>query len=290
MPRLNTFQGATVIVTGASSGIGRALSCELHCRGAIVYAASRNQGKLAALAAECGERLIPAVLDVTDEPAVKAFFERVVGERGELHYVFNNAGALLGGDFEKMDLAAWKAIVDINLWGTVYGTQHAYAIMRKQGHGHIVNTASSAGVMPVARSTAYTATKYAVVGLSLALREEARKHGVRVSCTIPGLVDTPIFERAKNLHGYNYDAAMRGLPLRRMSPEAAARATLSGVMADKQLIVYPFYNRVLWRLVRLFPSPMSWLINVDIKKSGLAGAPPSPADNELLSQGKKESH
>jgi short-subunit dehydrogenase len=176
-----------------------------------------------------------------------------------------------------MDPEAWKAIVDINLWGTIHGTQHAYAIMRKQGHGHIVNTASSAGVMPVARSAAYTATKHAVVGLSLALREEARPHGVRVSCTVPGLVDTPIFGRAKNLEGYDYEAAMRGLPVRKMTPEEAARATLRGVEANQQLIVYPFYNRVLWRLMRLFPSTMSWLINVDVTKSGLVGQKASSA-------------
>jgi NADP-dependent 3-hydroxy acid dehydrogenase YdfG len=260
-----------VIVTGASSGIGRALACELHRRGAVVYATSRNERKLAELAAECGQRLIPAALDVTDDAAVKDFFTAVAAERGRLDYVFNNAGALLGGDFENMDHAAWKAIVDTNLWGTIHGTQHAYAIMRKQGHGHIVNTSSSAGVMPVARSTAYTATKYAVVGLSMALREEARKHGVRVSCTVPGLVDTPIFERAINLAGYNYAAAMRGVPLRKITPEAAARATLLGVEANEQLIVYPFYNRLLWRLMRLSPSLTSWLINVDVTRSGLLG-------------------
>jgi NADP-dependent 3-hydroxy acid dehydrogenase YdfG len=265
------FRDAIAIVTGASSGIGRALALELSRRGAIVYAAGRDEGKLAALAADGEGRVVPVVLDVTDEPAVKALCERVAREQGKLDYVFNNAGVLLGGDFEKMDREAWSAVLDVNLWGTIHGTHHAYAIMRRQGHGHIVNTASTAGLVPVARSAAYTATKHAVVGLSLALREEGRAHGVRVSCTIPGLVDTAIFGRSRNLEGYDYEAAMRGLPIRKITPEAAARATLRGVAQNRQLIVYPFYNRVLWGLMRWSPALTSWLVNVDVTGSGLLG-------------------
>lgn len=273
------WKDAIAVVTGASSGIGRALACELHRRGAVVYVAGRSESKLAALAAECGPRLIPVILDVTDEAAVRALIGRVASEAGRLDYMFNNAGVLLGGDFENMTAAAWKTIVDINIWGTVHGTQHAYSLMVKQGHGHIINTASSAGVMPVSRSVAYTATKYAVVGLSLALREAGRKHGVRVSCTVPGLVDTPIFERAVNLAGYDYDAEMRALPLRKLTPEEAALATLDGVEANRQLIVYPLYNQLLYAMMRAFPGVTSWLINLDLHKSGFARA-----------KSKKESH
>jgi short-subunit dehydrogenase len=262
---VSPFKGASVVVTGASSGIGRALARELHRRGSIVYAAARTERDLAKLAEECGDaRLVADVLDVTDGAAVKALFERVVAERGRLDYVFNNAGIVVGGDFEAMDDATWKRILDVNLWGTIYGTQHAYAIMKRQGHGHILNTASTAGVLPVAKSTAYAATKHAVVGLSTSLREEARRHGVRVSVAIPGIVDTAIFGRAINLDGYDYDAAIDRVPIRKITPEQAARATLAGVEANRQMIVYPLYNRVLVGFGRLFPTFMGWLMNKDV--------------------------
>ncbi len=265
MSPVETLVARTAVVTGASSGIGRALAAELHRRGAIVYAASRNLPALVALRDGCGgDRLVPVALDVTDGPAVAALLDRVVAERGRLDYVFNNAGIVVGGDFEAMTPESWRTIVDVNLWGVVHGTQHAYARMVKQGHGHIVNTASTAGMIPVAKSTAYTATKHAVVGLSTALREEARRHGVRVSCAIPGLVDTAIFGGAINEGGYDYAAAIDRVPIRKISPEQAAVATLEGVLRNRRLIVYPGYNRALVALHRFFPALMAWLVNRDV--------------------------
>jgi len=144
-----------------------------------------------------------------------------------------------------MDRAAWQKVVDINLWGVIYGTQHGYALMLKQGHGHIVNTASTAGVAPVAKSTAYAATKHAVVGLSTSLREEGRAHGIRVSVAVAGLVDTGIFQAATNLKGHDYDAAMRKVPIRKITPAQAANAILKGVERNQQYIVFPGLNRLI---------------------------------------------
>jgi short-subunit dehydrogenase len=262
---MDPFRTRAAVVTGASSGIGRALARELHRRGAAVYAASRSLTALEALRDECGgERLHPVALDVVDEVAVGALFDRVAAEQGALDYVFNNAGIVVGGDFESMDFERWRRIVDVNLWGVVHGTQHAYARMVRQGRGHIVNVASTAGVVPVAKSTAYTATKHAVVGLSTALREEGRRRGVRVSVVLPGLVDTAIFERAINLERYDYAASIDRVPLRKISPEQAARATLEGVERNRPFIVYPGYNRAVIGLYRLFPRLMGRLVNWDV--------------------------
>lgn len=258
---MNPYQGKTAVVTGGASGIGYALCRELCRRGALVCATDLNQTGLSRLQQECGATLSTAVLDVTDEAAVQALLQRVVAERGRLDYLFNNAGIVVGGDFENMDGAAWRRIVDINLWGVIYGTQHGYALMLQQGGGHIVNTASTAGVMPVAKSTAYAATKHAVVGLSTSLREEARKHGIRVSIVVPGLVDTNIFSSATNLNGHNYSAAMDQVPFRKISPQQAAQAILAGVAANAQYIVFPGYNRAIVLLNRLAPGLMGWLIN-----------------------------
>lgn len=258
---MNPYAQKTAVVTGGASGIGYALCRELAARGARVYAADLNPAGLARLEQECGAAVSTSVLDVTDEAAVKTLLERVVTDHGRLDYVFNNAGIVVGGDVEHMNFATWRKIVDINLWGVVYGSQHAYALMLRRGGGHIVNTASTAGVMPVAKSTAYATTKHAVVGLSTSLREEGRKHGIRVSAVVPGVIDTNIFRTATNLKSHDYSAAMDKVPFRKMSPEQAAQAILAGVERNRQFIVFPGYNRAIVAMNRLMPGFMGRLIN-----------------------------
>ena len=260
---MNPYAGKTAVVTGGASGIGYALCRELSRRGARVYAADLNEAGLSRLQQECGAGLCTAVLNVTDEAAVKALLDRAAAEQGRLDYLFNNAGIVVGGNFEDMTASAWRKIVDINLWGVIYGTQHGYAQMLRQGGGHIVNTASTAGVMPVAKSTAYAATKHAVVGLSTSLREEGRRHGIRVSVVVPGLVDTNIFSTATNLKGHDYSAAMDKVPFRKVTPDQAAQAILAGVAGNAQFIVFPGYNRVIVGINRLLPGLMAWLANKD---------------------------
>jgi len=261
MTNTSLFRGKTAVVTGGASGIGYALCVELSRLGAKVHAADLNKAGLARLQQECGSGVAMALLDVTDEAAVKALLDRVAAEQGRLDYLFNNAGIVVGGDFELMDGATWRRIVDINLWGVIYGSQHGYALMLKQGGGHIVNTASTAGVMPVAKSTAYATTKHAVVGLSTSLREEGRRHGIRVSAVVPGVIDTNIFSTATNLKGHDYSAAMDKLPFRKLSPQAAAQAILAGVEGNQQFIVFPGYNRAIVAMNRLMPGFMGRLIN-----------------------------
>lgn len=245
------FSGATAVVTGAASGIGYALSRELAARGARVYAADVNESALKRLEPEC----VACPLDVTDDAAVEALLNRVVDEHGRLDLLFNNAGIVMGGDFDAADLAQWRRIVDVNLWGVVHGSRHGYAIMRRQaGGGHIVNTSSSAGVMPVARSAAYAATKHAVVGLSTSLRQEGARHGVRISVVISGMVETGIFDAATNVGGYDYRRAVDRLPMRKLTPEDAALRILKGVERDREFIVFPLPNRIVTTLYRLMPT------------------------------------
>ncbi|MFE3190003.1 SDR family NAD(P)-dependent oxidoreductase [Nocardia sp. NPDC059240] len=256
-----TYSSATAIVTGAASGMGRALVTRLLAQGAAVYAVDREVTGLDSLAAGSRGDLTTMVADVTDREALAEVVERAVAEHDRLDLMFNNAGIVVGGDFADMTDTVWNTIVDVNFWGVVHGTQLAYAHMLKQGRGHIVNTASSAGVMPVARSTAYAATKHAVVGLSTSLRAEAAAHGIKVSVVLPGVVDTGIFDNAVNLPGYNYRATIDKLPFAKVTPLAAADAILDGVAKNKQYISFPAYNRIIIGLNRMLPDVMAPIIN-----------------------------
>ncbi len=259
-----SFKGKVAWVTGAASGIGFELSLALTRAGARVYACDVDEQGLAELAESAPSPIHTQRLDVSQKSAVTEALDTIWQRHQRLDYVFNNAGIVVGGAFEDMHEAAWRRIVDINFWGVVYGSQHAYRLMYKQGFGHIINTASTAGLTPVARSTAYAATKHAVVGLSTSLREEGRSHGVRVSVAIPGLVDTNIFSRATNLKGHDYAAQIERVPIRKISPEQAAQAMLRGVRKNQALIVFPTYNRWIVRAYRACPSLIGRLINRDL--------------------------
>jgi short-subunit dehydrogenase len=254
----NPYSGAVALVTGAASGIGAALAAELASRGATVLAVDVDaQG----LARNATDGVTTATLDVTDADAVRALFLDVIAQHGRLDYVFNNAGIVAGGNFELTDDALWRKVVDVNLWGVVHGTRAAYDVMLQQGSGHIVNTASSAGVVPVARSVAYTTTKHAVMGLSNALRAEAAGKGVKVSVVLPGMVDSGIFDAATNVGDYDYKRFVRKVPFAMITPEAAADRILDGVARNRQQVVFPFYNKVICALTRAMPATMSRVVN-----------------------------
>jgi short-subunit dehydrogenase len=129
--------------------------------------------------------------------------------------------------------------------------------MTARGRGHIVNIASSAGVMPVPMQTSYAMNKHAVVGLSRSLRIEATAYGVKVSVVLPGLVDTGFFDTAKTIGDYDYEKEMEALPTRPIPPRRAAEAILAGIAANRELITFPTSNRLILWLFRHFPTLMT---------------------------------
>ncbi|MFD0853232.1 SDR family oxidoreductase, partial [Actinomadura adrarensis] len=161
------------VVTGGASGIGRAIATSLVARGDTVVVTDINaEGarKVAGRLNTLGRGSATAEgLDVTDADAVVKAYQQVKDQYGSLDLVFNNAGIAIGGLAEELTLDHWKRAVDINLMGVVHGIQAAYPIMLEQGSGHLVNTASLAGLVPMPVGIPYTATKHAVVGLSLGL-------------------------------------------------------------------------------------------------------------------------
>jgi NAD(P)-dependent dehydrogenase (short-subunit alcohol dehydrogenase family) len=256
---MNKFKNKTAVVTGGASGIGRALCVALGNKGAIVTVADLNQEgarKVAETIVTLGGSATAVRLDVTNKEDVAALLNKQVQLHGRLDYIFNNAGIGNIGDERDKTFDDWKKIIDINLMGVVYGALTAYSIMAEQGSGHIVNTASIAGLTPVATEVAYATTKHAVVGLSHSLRVEGAALGVKVSAICPGVIDTPFFKTAPVLNA-DKKAFMESLKFLTMKDvDKAAKIILRGVARNKALIVFPFYTRMAWNLYRISPTVM----------------------------------
>ncbi len=251
-----SLAGEVAIVTGAGSGIGEAVSRELARRGARVVVADikgDDAERVAAAIVDSGGQATASSVDVSKEQDIRGLVEETVAAYGRLDYQFNNAGIAIGGDVRDLTPDQWRRVLDVDLYGVLYGTLAAYPIMVRQGFGHIVNTSSGAGLVPTPLNAPYCTAKYAVVGLSLSLRLEGADLGVKVSVVCPGYVRTPIFD----------GAVMVGLPpeivnrppgrVKMMDSAEAARVILTGVARNKAVIAFPRYIRWAWRAACLFP-------------------------------------
>ena len=190
-----SVSGKVAFVTGGASGIGAALTTELVGGGAEVWIADRQIGRAQELAQrlQSGGATTHAIeLDVRDYPSFEGAVAEAVRESGRIDYLFNNAGIGVSGEIASYTLDDWNDVFDVNLRGVVHGIQAAYPVMIRQRSGHIVNTASMAGLTTTGSQASYTATKHAVVAISRTLRVEAERHGVQVSALCPGVIRTPI--------------------------------------------------------------------------------------------------
>lgn len=255
----------TAIVTGGASGIGAALARALVTRGDSVVIADLDSSTASDVAADLNRqgpgRARAEALDVRDAEAVQSVVEEAHRRDGRLDLMFNNAGIGIGGAVEEFALSHWDRVIDVDLRGVVHGVAAVYPLMLRQGHGHIVNTASVAGFIPTPFLTPYAMTKHAVVGLSLSLRAEAAAHGVRVSALCPGVVETPILDRgnpedlpeARYPDVREYLTRVAGAPY---SADALAADVLRALTRNRPLIVAPRRARVMWRVHRAAP----WLV------------------------------
>ncbi len=259
---LRTYTGSTAVITGGASGIGRALAEELAKNGSEVVLADL-QIELAEEAASqiraSGGNATAAKLDVRDFAGVERVVQATVERTGRLDYLFNNAGIGIGGFVQHYSVDDWKQIVDVNLFGVINGVQAAHPIMEKQGFGHIINTASMAGLMPSAGNVAYATTKHAIVGLSTSLRAEVADSGMRVSVLCPGVIRTPIL-----IGGGKYGKMLMEIPsdkqrlmwekMRPLPPNIFAQRALKAVAGNKPIIIVPSWWKVFWWINRFFPS------------------------------------
>jgi len=199
------FENKVAIITGAASGIGRALSERLAAEGACVALIDRNEDGLAAAAAALPDasKVWYRALDIADEGEVERCVGDVLSVFGHIDVLCNNAG-IAGGDYSKItdtDTVMWQQILGVNVMGAVHFTKYAARIMRDQRGGAIVNTASVAGVRSGAGGNAYSASKAAVISLTMTSACDLGEWNVRVNAVCPGLIETgmtaPVFARAR---------------------------------------------------------------------------------------------
>jgi NAD(P)-dependent dehydrogenase (short-subunit alcohol dehydrogenase family) len=276
----SSVSGKIAFVTGGASGIGAALATRLADGGAEVWIADRQLGKAKELAHRLDGRGAGAhaiELDVRSYPSFEGAVAEVMRRSGRIDYLFNNAGIGVGGEVDSYSLEDWNDVFDVNLRGVVHGIQAVYPIMIRQGCGHIVNTASMAGLVAAPGSASYTATKHAVVAISKVLRAEGHRHGVRVSVLCPGAIRTPIltFGEYGRYQGVSDEQLLKFWePMRPMAPEKFAPRALRAVLRNKAIVVVPAWWRVPWYLDRLSPALSMWASRLTLKRIRELTPPP----------------
>ncbi|MGW3482026.1 SDR family NAD(P)-dependent oxidoreductase [Rhodococcus indonesiensis] len=238
------FTGKTCVVTGAGSGIGRALAENLAGRGARLALSDIDGSNLAETARRCeslGAHVSTALLDVSDRDAVSRYAEEVVAEFGIVHQVYNNAGIAYFGSVLESDFADMERVLAVDYWGVVHGTKAFLPHLVASGDGHVVNISSLFGLLSLGGQSAYNSAKFAVRGFTEALRQEmiAERLPVRVTCVHPGGIRTAVARNATTARGIDA-AAVAEIFDRRLafhSPEMAARAIVTGVRRRRARVV-----------------------------------------------------
>ena len=255
------FSGTVVAITGAASGIGRATARRFAALGATVALADLDSNGLAAVARDlpgAPSQVSAARVDVGDRQAVHDWAARLRADIGWIDVLVNNAGVGLVGTVAETPHADWEWAVRTNYWGVVHGIEAFLPAMQARRTGHIVNVASANGLFAFPYGGVYASTKFAVVGLSEALRAEAAAHGVGVSVVCPGLTRTAILRNGRiGVHGSPAEKLLsRFIALferRGVDPDVIAHAVTAAVIRNAGVVRVPPHVRVVDVLHRLAP-------------------------------------
>ena len=246
----------TVIVTGAASGIGRAISEELASRGAIVYVTAltlRDCQPVVDAIIDRGYRAHPAKLDVNNWDEFQRVIHAVRQRHGKLDVLINNAALLYVGEFYDMDEPFIDKLVKTNFTSVTIGCMYAYRLMKAQGHGLIVNISSMGGFTPTPTMVAYAATKHALIGLTHSLASEADVFGVEIKTVCFGLVDSELFQHALMKQG-DEQTVHAIMPIKALPPATAAKRCVDQLAKKRRIVFVPFYARLAWWVYRFFPA------------------------------------
>ena len=233
---MSFLSGGVAVITGAGSGIGRALAQQLAAAGSALAIADVDEAGLQQTVESLDGKkaqLTTHIVDVAQEESVRAFAEEVGSRHGRATVLINNAGVALLGKFEEISLDDFRWLMDINFWGTVYGVKYFLPLLKREQRAHVVNISSVFGIIAPPGQPAYSASKFAVRGFTECLRHELDGTSVCVSCVHPGGIRTSIARRARLGAGvpqtHQEKAVTQFDRMTRTSPEDAAARILRGV-------------------------------------------------------------
>jgi short-subunit dehydrogenase len=260
---MTAIRGAVAAVTGAASGIGRALALELAARGADLALADRDEAGLASVAAEIGSKqnITTHRVDVGDPANIAAFAQAAIAAHPALNILINNAGVALMGAFSEIDQSQMEWLMNINFWGTVHATRAFLPHLATRQEAHIVNLSSIFGIIGPPGQTAYSASKFAVRGFSESLRHELQMAAspVRLSVVHPGGVATNIARNSRvgslmTDNGRRVEAIERFDRVAKTTPAAAARRIIAGIERNEPRILIGGDARLMDLLQRFRPA------------------------------------
>ena len=264
---MKSFDSKVAAITGAGSGIGRALALELGRRSCHLALSDVNEGGLAETVAQVralGVRVTSKKVDVANRDAVYAWADEVARDHGKVNLIFNNAGVAVGSTVEKMSYEDFEWLMNINFWGVVYGTKAFLPHLKATGEGHIINISSVFGLAGIPTQSAYNSAKFAVRGFTESLRQELDMlgYGVSASSVHPGGIKTAIVRSSRmNDSLQDLGLAVEGEDSRKKfekalitSPDAAAKIIIEGVRRNQRRILVGPDARVYDWMVRLLPT------------------------------------
>lgn len=245
------------VVTGAASGLGKALSLELAARGCDLLLLDLQEAPLAEVKAEVEGHGVRAEVFVGDVSKMKVLEQAAahgLATLGPVNFLANNAGVAVSGPFEEISLEDWEWIVGINLWGVIYGCRAFVPQLRTSGGGAILNVASAAGLLNAPRMSPYNVTKAAVISLSETLSTEYAREKISVSALCPTFFETSILEDARGIFRPR-EKKLASSMMKRSKVQApdVAKIAIDQALAGKSTIVPMNDGRWLWRLKRMTP-------------------------------------
>ncbi|MFC9516626.1 SDR family NAD(P)-dependent oxidoreductase [Nocardiaceae bacterium NPDC056970] len=264
---MSEFAGKVCVITGAGSGIGRALALNLAGQGAKLALSDMDSVGLAETVRQVealGAEVKSDHLDVTQREAVLSYADAVVAHFGKVNQVYNNAGIAFHGEVERSEFKDIERIMDVDFWGVVNGTKAFLPHVIASGDGHIVNVSSLFGLLSIPGQSAYNAAKFAVRGFTESLRQEMliAKHPVKVTCVHPGGIKTAIARNATMPDGDDQVtfAQFFDKRLARTTPEDAAKTITNGVRKGKARVLIGADAKFLDAWVRIVGPSYQWVV------------------------------